>query len=182
EALKIGTEVLGIEHPQVAEFYSNYGTSYGNKGDFKKATAYLQKGLEIRSKLKSDPLGLFQSYNNLGAIYQKSGEYSKSLSYFQKGLSLIQADSTRSVEVAIGYNNIGRTFEAIGNLDLAFSYFEKALESFNIVLGDGHYYSGIMRYNLGSLLLQKSDYDNALSYFSTSQNIFKKSDPNHPYV
>jgi CHAT domain-containing protein/Tfp pilus assembly protein PilF len=182
EALNIGIDVLGADHPKVAEYYSNYGTSYGNKGDYNKAIINLQKGLEIRSKLKSDPLGLFQSYNNLGAIYLKSGDYSKSLSYFQKGLSLIQADSSRRVEVAIGYNNIGRTFETIGNLEHAFSYFEKALESFKSVLGEDHYYSGILKNNLGSILLQKNDYDNALSYFSTSQNTFKKSDPNHPYV
>ncbi|MEX2592720.1 MAG: CHAT domain-containing tetratricopeptide repeat protein [Anditalea sp.] len=182
EALNIGIKVLGTDHPKVAEYYSNYGTSYGNKGNYVKSIVNLKKGLDIRSKRKSDPTGLFQSYNNLGAIYLKKGDYNKTLTFVQKGLSFIHEDSTKKIEVAISYNNIGRTFEAIGNVDLAFSYMEKALDSFVATLGENHYYAGILMNNMGSLLLKKEDYDNGLIFFSKAQNIFQNQGSNHPYV
>ncbi|MEX2568760.1 MAG: CHAT domain-containing tetratricopeptide repeat protein, partial [Cyclobacteriaceae bacterium] len=142
----------------------------------------LQKGLDIRSKLEDDPIGLFQSFNNLGAIYMKNGDLEKSLSFFQKGHSHILEDKTKNLELAISYNNLGRVYEAMGKVDFALNYFERALKSFQVLLGEDHYYAAILLNNIGHIFLQKNDPDKALSFFNLAQNIFKKPDPNHPNV
>jgi tetratricopeptide (TPR) repeat protein len=60
----------------VALVYNNIGTMYKTYKQWDKALYYLNKSLEMRTRLK-DRLGVAINYVNLGTVYNKMGEYEK---------------------------------------------------------------------------------------------------------
>ena len=46
--MKIRSQVLGENHPDMATSYNNIGNAYCNRGDYDKALEFYQKALKIR--------------------------------------------------------------------------------------------------------------------------------------
>jgi tetratricopeptide (TPR) repeat protein len=90
------------------------GTTFGKKGQYDRAIAYLNKALDINPK-NAD------AYNFRGNAYASKGQYDKAISDYDKALEL-------NPRHFIAYNNRGTAYFEKGQHDKAIADYNKALE------------------------------------------------------
>jgi len=94
---------------------NNLGVAWYEKGDYQKATEYLERALTLNPNFA-------EAFNNLGVAYAKQGNYSKALKNYNEATGL-------NPNYATPLSNIGVTFYRLGYLYEALKYFEKAIET-----------------------------------------------------
>ncbi len=85
KALSVRANILGGEHPDVANCHNNLGICYRRLGDVESAIAQYKLALNIRQKnnLLDDIAG---SHNNLGNCFLQIGKLKEAKEHFQKAL------------------------------------------------------------------------------------------------
>ena len=91
QALTIRRQVLGSDHPNVAESLNVLGMLSRNQGDYEQAEEFHQQALIIREKtLGPHHPATIQSLNNLGVLYRVQGKYEQAEPLLQEALSIHQ--------------------------------------------------------------------------------------------
>ncbi|TAI47194.1 tetratricopeptide repeat protein [Flagellimonas allohymeniacidonis] len=104
----------------VSEALIGLGASYWRKGNFEKASEYLEENIELAKQLK-DSSRLAKTYNGLASIYTQKIEYSKAMQYFTLASTLHKATGNlREYSKSLG--NIGFVQRSIGNYENAKNY------------------------------------------------------------
>lgn len=96
------------------------------KGDFRGAMQWYQKGLTLRIQMK-DPKGQAQAFNDIGACYAELYRPDSAIFYYLKSVEINNQLRDYS-SVASSYSNIGNLYSDQKAHDKAISYLEKALK------------------------------------------------------
>jgi tetratricopeptide (TPR) repeat protein len=80
QALELGPNVLGANHPDLARANTNFGFVYEQTNDFRKAEPVLQKAMAILGTSRRDDSGLAKVVGALGDLYYAKGEFAKAVS------------------------------------------------------------------------------------------------------
>ena len=185
KALNTRLNVLGENHPDVAESYNNVGVEYGNLGDHQKAMEYLEKALNIRLSIfgENHP-DVAESYNNVGLGFGYLGDYQKALEYTKKALIIwLSIFGENHPKVALSYNNVGLEYGNLGDHQKALEYSEKALNIRLSIFGENHPGVAISYNNIGAEYGDLGNYRKALEYMEKALKIWLSVfGENHPTV
>ena len=129
-ALKIRQDLLGVNHPDVAEIFSFLGETYRKMQDYDEALVYLVQAMDIEEKtLPPNSLNLAATYDTIGVIHTILDQYDVALIYYEKVLKIRQTVLPLDhPQIAAIYGNLGWLFERKGDYSKALHYHEKALE------------------------------------------------------
>ncbi|MHA2252309.1 MAG: tetratricopeptide repeat protein [Candidatus Kariarchaeaceae archaeon] len=165
-----------------ADAYYNLGNIDQSRGEWDRATANLDKSLEINLKLGLKG-GIARVYNNFGIIALSKGDIDLALEHYKTALE-INLEVDNKSRIARSYNNIGHIHNFKGDLDLALEYQFKSL-SLNELLTDELSIARNFN-NIGLILQQQGDLTESLYYhekhFEIVNRIGSKADLAASYV
>jgi signal transduction histidine kinase len=87
-----------------AQAYSNLGSVYFDRQDYKEALSLYEQAVDIKTGLR-DSLGLASLFNKIGLLYQRRNMFEEALTYQEKALS-IYASRQMELQVAASHNDI----------------------------------------------------------------------------
>jgi tetratricopeptide (TPR) repeat protein len=90
-ALQIREQVLGPQHPDVAQGLNNLAELYHTQGKYEEAEPLYQRALKIREQaLGPQHPDVAQSLNNLAALYHEQGKYEEAEPLYQRALKIFE--------------------------------------------------------------------------------------------
>ncbi|CAF0793736.1 unnamed protein product [Rotaria sordida] len=107
--------MLPERHPNPAIIYSNIGDIHRLMGDYERTLSFHRKVLNIREKVRCNPLECATTYTNLDETYREMKDYSTALTYFEKGLEIREKNLPKNhPDVAVIYHNIAKLYLSTG--------------------------------------------------------------------
>lgn len=101
----------------IAASLGNIGNIHREKGDYDKALAVFEKGLEVKKKL-DDQWGIATSLNNIGLLYFDKQDYNKAILFQQEGLKIRERIGDQR-GVAKSYLSLDESSRKKENIDLS---------------------------------------------------------------
>jgi len=95
EALKLGLELFGERHHDVATSYNNLGSAYHAKGDLNKAINYYYKALAVNETLRNETneiiyyMQMAEKNLVLANLYKEKGKDKEAINYLCQGAEMI---------------------------------------------------------------------------------------------
>jgi len=184
-ALVLRENVLGSNHPDVAETLNNLGLLYHTQGKYAQAERLYQRALAIRENvLGSDHPDVAQSFNNLAGLYQDQGKYAQAEPLYQQSLAirerLLGADHPF---VATSLNNLAALYQDQGKYTQAEPLYQRALAIREQVLGADHPDFATSLNNLAVLYQDQGKYAQAEPLYQRALAIQEQVlGADHPYL
>lgn len=158
-ALELRRQVLGPDHPDVAQTLMRWGFVLLEMDRPDSAETVLRESLEIWEEHPHDPLGRASALNQLGMMLSYQGEYEEAESMLRESLALKEeALEPDDPQIATTLTNLGLTLKWSGDFDTAETLYRRALEIRRTSLGPDHPEIALTLDNLGVLLGQRGDY------------------------
>lgn len=139
-------------------------------GELDSSIYYYTEGMNL-AQANDKELHFADANNNLGNVYLDRDQYEKALEHYLVCARILPDDNRVKSIVTI---NIGLVHYELRNLELAKEYFEKG-----IALADGINENWLKAYNiqkLGMIAKEQKAYDEALSYYHQSKDIYQQLD------
>jgi two-component system NarL family sensor kinase len=156
------------------ELYYSLAHSYLNAGaiylenkirDLPKAKRYFHESLNLY-KQYGDQGGIAKCYNNLGNLYLFQEKFDSALVYFDRAL---EEDLLDPLDVFKVLRNKGSIFSRQGNPEKALEFFNEGLKRISTI-GNKEEIARLYL-DMGTVLVQKKRYDEAVDYLSKSRKI-----------
>lgn len=163
-------EELGDEEGQ-AEIHNNLGSIYSSRGDFPKAAAELEKGLELRRQMESPEWLYIALYSNLGILYARQEQWAKAFEYSNDALR-ISEELGSPYDIAKSNFNLGKHEYDRGNIDTAREKFLGVLEAAERYELDE--LQELAYIALGRLYGDAGELDQAITYFTRVAGIYER--------
>ena len=130
EAIRLSTDVRGVDSCEVATIYNNLALAYKRLGDPAQAEAYYHKALEIYEKMRgADHPEVAAMLNNLGALYIAQQDFDMAEVMHLRALNLRQkAYGSNHPDVAQSFSNLAVVYHSQQNWKKAGSYYRDALD------------------------------------------------------
>ena len=184
-ALAIKLEMLGSEHPSVADTYNKLAVLLGDQGDLKQAKEYHKLALDIMLQtLGPQHPSVAASYSNLAAVLVDQGDLKQAKEYLERSLDIVlQTSGPQHPHVATSYNNLANVLHNQSDLKQAKEYHERALDIMLQTLGPKHYFIATSYNNLAAVLSAQGDLKQAKECHERALNIrLQTLGPQHPSV
>lgn len=153
-------------HVLESSFNTRIGTTWFYSGDYDSTAVYWIKALEI-SENAQDTARFMSCLNNLGVLNTFTKDYPKSLDYYRKSLQY-KIISGNPEAIAITEMNIGINYHYMGYLDSAQAILYKVLPIISNT--DNKRAKAILFNNLGSVYTGLEDFENALQYYTLTED------------
>ena len=140
--------------------YGNLGIAYVFLCDYRKATEYFEKSLEIAREI-GDQRGEGYTYRGFGNAYQSLGDYRKAIQYYGKFMKIVRKIGDQGGE-GDAYANLGKCYTLLGDHRKATEYLEKCLEIAREIGDQGG--EGAAYGNLGTIHQSLGNYRKAIEY------------------
>ena len=159
-ALSIREELLGPEHPKVAESLNDLASLYHIQGKYPQAKPLYDRAVNIVANALEqgsvDTKELHQrmatSFNNLGSLYKAQKRFEEAKPYYEKALNIWEnVLCEKTANLAATLNNFAGLYEAQEEYDTAKPMYERALDIWNEVVSDDHPNISATINNLGGL-------------------------------
>lgn len=171
KALKLGSEGLGDNHPEVATSYDIIARVYVSLGEANDAIAHANKALKVRLQTGAQSLDVADSYFTLGNIYLESSD--KDFEYFSKALSIRQEIlGEQHGDVAASYHSMARVYSLRGDRVRSIEYVQRALAIYLELFGENHPGVGHCYNLIGANYGRIGEPRKALEYYFKSGQIF----------
>jgi tetratricopeptide (TPR) repeat protein len=164
------------EETLLAHLLNDLGSAYNALGQYDTQLGYIQKALDIRTKIHGElHPDTAASFNNIGSGYGHLGQHDKQLEYFQKSLDILtQTQKGLHPNIATALNNIGMAYGDIGQYDTQLGYIQKALDIRTKIHGELHPDTASSFNNVGAAYGNLGHYDTALEYIQKALGIRTK--------
>ena len=152
-----------------------YGNYYQNKGDFKEAINYFNKGLEYGlSMLFKDKGTIGMIYENIGSAYIGLYDYDKALEYLIKSVEMLEINvGVNSEKTAESYASLGLVYTEKQNYDKALEFYNKSL-SIHKSFGEYTQFVEVSYQCIGKLYRKKGELKKALEFYMKALEINEK--------
>lgn len=130
QALATRQQILGTEHPAVAQSLNNLAIVLRSKGDFAGAEPLFRRALEIRQEIlpAQDP-DIAQSLYNLARLLREAGRLDESIPLYRDAVSILrQSSDDRHVDLTAALIDLAILRTNVGDFDGAEPLFREALE------------------------------------------------------
>ena len=166
-ALKIGKEIYGESHSNVAAMLNNLGSVWYSLEEPKMALEYFEKALEIRKEIYGERHpDVAIGFHNLGGAWDSLGDHKKAIEYSEKALEIDRETYGENHHIiARDFSNLGGAWYSLGDHKKAIKYFERALLINKKTYGENHYIIARDFSNLGGAWYSLGDHKKAIKYF-----------------
>ena len=182
-SLAIREQILGSEHPEVAEGLNSLAALLEEQGHLDDAEPLYERALAIRQKaLGTDNPNTAMSLNNLALLYKREARYDEVEPLLKRALGIWESASGYELYVGIGLNNLAALFDEEGRYGEAEPLMKRAVELLEKVR-PGHPDLAAGLSNLGNLLREEGRYNEVASYMQLANGILEKAlGAEHPRV
>jgi len=163
-----------------ADVYRKVAQAYNTRGNFTKATEYIEMALSLDS-IQNNPLEIIEDYRTLGKIYLYVGNYRKGIGFLTKALELNEGmessmKAINRISIADTYLSLGQAFNALGHFQETEQYIENALK----IYLEQNDWQGKMeaQFLLGNTQLQRGETNKAVMYLQNSLELAQTHDVN----
>jgi serine/threonine-protein kinase len=179
-------QVLGPEHPDVAESLESLGALAYEKGDFKTAESLFREALQLRRRsLGNDALPVAESLNDLGMTLEEGmADYPAAQPLLEEALAIKRSRlGNRNSDVAQSLNNLGMLHYRKKDYAKAEPLLREALTLHRELVGNESADVAAALNNLALVLTSKGDYAGAAQLLRQAVDINRKVlGPEHPDV
>ncbi len=164
QAVQVGEEALGPDHPDVATRVNNLGRVLQDQGDLAGAKACGERALRITEDTHGpDHPTVAIRVSNLGGVHEGQGDLASAKACYERALCIDEDTyGPDHPTVATAVNNLGNVLAAQGDLAGAKECLERALRIFVDTYGPDHPHVAYGANNLGSVLFRQGDTSAAL--------------------
>ena len=165
-----------------ARIYGFMSTQYRTLGFSDKGKEYIQKGLDVSSKIENrEQVTKYQAMANheLADYAMDEHDYKKAIDYMNLALLGYQKETDprlRSFQLANAEELLGRSNLALGNEDQAFQHFSSANSFINNAGSENSIWASRIYQGFGETYLQKNQLDSAGRYLKKAFQIAEDSD------
>ncbi|HEX7318551.1 MAG TPA: tetratricopeptide repeat protein [Pyrinomonadaceae bacterium] len=163
-------EELGDEEGQ-AQIHNNLGSIYSSRGDFPKAAAELERGLELRRRIESPEWLYIELYSNLGILYARQEQWAEAFKYSNEALR-VSEELGSPYDIAKSNFNLGKHEHERGNVEAAREKFLGVQETADRYELDE--LQELAYIALGRLCGDAGDFDQAITYFMLVAGIYER--------
>lgn len=122
-------------------------------------------------------------WNNLAVALEGLEQFEPSIEAYEKSIALHRQAHDQHPDLATALGNLGMAYEVIGDMEMAVTTVQQALEMQQQLLGETHPQAVLMQYNLGSLLINAGQLQNAAEHLELAVNAAQTAYPeNHLYT
>jgi serine/threonine protein kinase/Tfp pilus assembly protein PilF len=182
-ALETRRSLLGEDHLEVSDSFSNLANVLWDRGDYSQAKQYFERSLSIKEKaLGPNDIKVATVCHNLASVLWSKGDYATAKPLLERALAIREKVlGPRHPEVSNTMNSLGALYYTMGDYVKAQSYWERTLAIREEVLGSDHPKMAMTLNNLGTLKKDRGDYVGAKPLLERAIRIQEKSlGPNHP--
>lgn len=183
QALAVGEQVFGSEHPAVAESLNALAVLARNQGDYEQAERFHRQALAIREKtLGPEHPATARSLNDLGVLYRTQGKYEQAEPLLQQALSIReQALGFEHPDTLITFINLAKLYLEQREYEQAEQLLKQALATGERVLEPEH---PLIAHNLNLLArlsFEQENYERAEPLWKRALTLIEKTyGPEHP--
>jgi tetratricopeptide (TPR) repeat protein len=184
-ALRIGKQVWGPAHPQVAYPLCGLAYLFYEQGKYQQAEPLYQRALQIREQaLGPTHPDIAYTLQRLGMLYWKEGKYERAKLLYQRALSIQeQAKGAEHPEIASLLNDLAILSVEHGKLEQGERLYQRALSMWERALGANHPDVAMALNNLADLYIQQGKYEQAEPLCEQALRIWKQAlGAEHPEV
>lgn len=161
-----------IKNPEgIASSYNSLANCFDAIGALDSAQFYHQKSLTIKLQTHNE-VGAADSYNNLGIVYDLKGDFSRSLENYFNALEIYENNEVGFEKVPMVLVNIGVVYKKQNEFGKTLDYYKKALKIYEANKFD--FGAVVIKGNIGSVLLNLEDYENAIKYAEEAMELYDK--------
>ncbi len=184
-ALRIGKQVWGPAHPQVAYPLCGLANLFYEQGKYQQAEPLYQRALQIREQaLGPTHPDVASTLQRLGGLYWKEGKYEQAELLYQRALYIQeQAKGARHTEIAHLLNDLAILFVEQGKHEQGELLYQRARSILEQALGANHPAVAMPLNNLASLYIEQGMYEQAEPLCEQALHIWKQAlGAEHPGV
>lgn len=173
-ALRIGEQVYGPEHPEVAAIINNLGLVLRNLGDLEGARSMSERALRIGEQVYgSEHPTVAIVLNNLGTVLHDLGDFDGARATHDRALRIDeQVYGSEHPTVAIAINNLGTVLHDLGDLEGARAAYERAIRIQEKVYISEHPNVATVLNNLAEVLRDLGDLRGSQAAFERALGIW----------
>jgi CHAT domain-containing protein/tetratricopeptide (TPR) repeat protein len=161
EALAIQTAKRGADHPDTMRTQGNLGTILQDQGKYTEAEAVFRKVYDVQARtLGSSHVEALNALSNIASSLEAQGRITEAEALNRKALSAA-ATNGQNGQYAILLSNLATKIGNQGRFDEALALHRQALTLREQLLGKDHPDVALSLSNVGYILAQKRDYQNA---------------------
>ncbi len=183
--MEIEEEILGPNHPDVAQSLNNIALIYKIQGQYTEVEPLYKRAISIWIKsLGPDHPRVATGLNNLATFYKTQGRYQDAELIFKQALSIREKSlGPEHPDVAASLNNLGLLYKMQGRYSEAELLYKRSLSIWEKSKGSDHPDLASGLNNLASLYQTQGRYTEAEPLFQRALAIKEKSmGPDHPEV
>lgn len=172
-ALTIEEQVLGPEHPMVAEALQNLAAVLKSQCRFDEAENLAKRSLAIREKvLDRNHPGIAALLNNLANIYVLQKKFTQGEQLYKRGLAMQERVlGSEHLDVSYTLHNLGYAADAQKRFDEAETYYRRTVAIRERAFGPSHPELAATLGNLGNTLIASKKYDEAATVLERAWTI-----------
>ena len=156
----------------ISNMLNNIGAVYSDQGAHVKSLELHLQSLKLAEEV-NDTTRIATSLLNISISHEDNNDYDLALNALMTALPLFES-MNNNIEIGATLLQIGGVYEGYGNYDSALFYLQKSLKF--IKTSTAYYPEALM--SLGTVYLEKSDYEKGLKYLNSSYNEALKSGSN----
>ena len=176
EALRIRQEVLGEEHPDVANSLNNLALLYQLMGRYQQAEPLYNQALEMdRRLLGEEHPDVAETLNNLALLYYFMGRYSEAEPLLNQGLEMRRRLLGKEhPDLAESLNYLALLYQSMGRYEQAEPLLTQSLEMRRRLLGDEHLDLAESLHNLAGLYYSMGRYQQAEPLLTEALEMYRR--------
>jgi tetratricopeptide (TPR) repeat protein len=138
--LQMSEQMLGMEHPLVAEALSGMARSYKEQGNYMKAESLVRRALEVRERVfGAEHPRVADSLSNLAVLYVEQKRYDQAEVLHQRALRIReQSFDAPHPLIASSQHNLANVYMNQENYEQAEIFYRRALQMWEQSLGAEH--------------------------------------------
>ena len=174
-SLEILATKFSHKKEKIAALFHLIGCVHLMNGEHKKAMKLFEESLQARRKvLGFVHLDVASTLFNMAFLHQTRNRLDKALKCLEEALKIRQLRLPNSEKVALTHEKIGTLAKAIGKSKKAEISFEEALRIRRMIHGDEHEAVATVLHEMGDLMDDLGEYDEAMTNYVDALNIRRK--------
>lgn len=160
------------DYKKLADDIMYKGVALWKTGKYRDAVAHFNLALKTYQKMPDfNETVTAPCLANLGTTWQDLGEYKEAIKILEKASALDEKNNNESQQTATIFSMLGTSWLGLGDRKKALKYFEKGLEISKRILGDSHPDVAIGLKNIGLVLIEEKQYQQAKKYLDEAIEI-----------
>ncbi|MEL6673350.1 MAG: CHAT domain-containing tetratricopeptide repeat protein [Bacteroidota bacterium] len=170
--LKIRTELLGAQHPLVANALVNIGNTYSAMGALQAAQDFYLQAIKMLKNVEEEREVMGVILHNLGFINDELGHYNQALTFYTQALSIRRKIfGNAHVETANTLMNLGLTYLHMGQYGRTEKYYNEVLHIHRKLYPAHHPELATTVIEVGYLYEVQGQWQAALGYYEEAASI-----------